>query len=295
MRILITGVTGNLGSKIVEVNQDHELYGTSRVNPKTIKLISFEKADLRNKEKLEKILEKINPDCILHTASLTNVDYCENHKEETYSINVESTKNLAEFCYSKNRSLIFLSSDYVFDGKIKRKYFEEEKTNPINYYGKTKQICEDIVLNLKKGAIARIIVAYCWSSANQKMNFAHWLVKSLREGKKVKVANDQYNNAMLMENAAENLMLMAEKEITGIYSLTGKDCINRIDFAKLIAEEFNLNQDLIIPAATAELGQIAKRPFYIDSYSGKAEKKSLKLLNLKEGLKYFKENEPNAL
>lgn len=252
MRIFITGGSGLLGSKIAEIGlEKHEVFAGYCHN----KLYFGEpvKFDLTRDADFDAIY-KIKPEVIVHSAALTNVDECETNKELAYKINAEGTRRIAEIAKKLEIFCIYVSTDYVFSGD-KGRYREEDEKNPINYYGYTKLMGE-----VYCDCIARPCVIYGAKPASGKINFALWVIEKLQNEEKVKVVKDQYVTPTLNTNLAKMLLEIVERELKGVFHLAGATRVSRYQFAMHIANEFELDGDLITASRMAEMRWIASRP-----------------------------------
>lgn len=259
LRILITGASGLYGSKMAQIGlRDYEVYsGYSRDHPIYGTAVQF---DIQSKNQVEYAIKKVNPEVVVHAAALTDVDACEINKELAWKINVEGTRNVAEASKVCHAFLIYISTDYVFNGE-KGSYTETDIPAPINYYGFTKQKAEELVQNLMdKYCIARASVIYGATPAAGKINFALWLLNKLRQKEVVKIVVDQWNSPTLNTNLARMILEVIQRGITGVYHLSGATRINRYDFAKSIALAFNMDPALIAPSASSDFSWAAKRP-----------------------------------
>ncbi len=260
MKLLITGASGLFGSKLAEIatGKNYEVYsGYSQGRPIYGTAAQF---DISDKNKVEETFKKVDPEVVVHAATLTDVDKCETNKELAWKINVEGTKNIADAAKKNHSFLIYISTDYVFNGE-KGQYKETDITNPVNYYGLTKLKAEELVNNsIEESCIARASVIYGSLPAAGKINFALWLVNKLRKNEAPKAVTDQWNSPTLNTNMAEMTLEIIERKLTGIYHISGATRISRYDFAKLVAQTFNLETNLITPSTTAEFSWPAKRP-----------------------------------
>jgi len=259
MRILVTGATGLLGSKLVEklVRRGYHVYsGYNKREPINGEPI---KVDITKNDEIEKVFEVSKPDVVIHAAALTNVDECEMNKELAWKTNVIGTKNITNMSKRYNAFLIYISTDYVFDGK-KGMYREDDEPNPINYYGFTKLKGEEEVMELSNYSIVRTSVIYGSAPASGKTNFALWVIENLRKRKEIKVVTDQWNSPTLNINLADMIIELLEKRLNGIYHLAGATRISRYDFARLLAKVFGLDESLIIPITSDKITWVARRP-----------------------------------
>ena len=286
MRIFITGGSGLLGGKVAEIalERGYEVYsGYNSHKPEFGEHVKF---DLANSNSIVKVIDEVKPDVIVHSAALTDVDKCEVEKELAYKINVEGTKVVAEMAKKLNSFLIYISTDYVFDGN-KGMYKEEDETNPINYYGYTKLLGEKYCQDF---CIARTCVIYGAKPASGKVNFALWLISKLKKGESVKIITDQFITPTLNTNLAKMALECAERELKGVFHLAGATRVSRFEFAREIARVFGLNGNLIIPAKMDEINWIAKRPRDSSLDTSKANKfLNEKPCELKKALKVLKE------
>jgi len=270
MKVLVIGGGGQLGSKIIEKAKDNfDVYATYMTREPSLDPSRIYKVDKTDRGGIIHFFRNLKPNIVIDTAALHSVDYCETHKQEAWAVNMEGTKNVVEAC-SKNRAkMVFVSTDYVFDG-TKGNYMEEEPVKPINYYGLTKLEAEKMIDQTSEDYIvARPSVIYSWvppdrsrlqSSSGKPLNFAMWLIQKLREKTPVKIVTDQYSSPTLADSLAETILRLSESDKVGIYHTAGKTRLSRYDFALKIAQKFGLDENLTSPITTDQLNQMAKRP-----------------------------------
>jgi len=299
MKLLVIGGSGLLGYKVAKMASDeHETFLTYNYRSIQIEGCTALKLDKCDRKAVFELLERIKPDVVIDTAALHNVDYCETHPEEAWKVNVEGTRNVAEACKKVGAKIIFISTDYVFDG-TKGYYTEEDTPNPLSYYAKTKLEAEKTIQSLDVNyIIARPSVIYGWnpnevsglkSSSGKSVNFVVWALQKLEKGEEIKAVTDQYSSPTLADNLAEALLVMASSEKQGIYHTAGKDCVNRYEFTLKIAEVFGLDKSLIKPVTSEIFKQVAKRPKKCCLDVSKAEKDfGIRFLTVEEGLKLMK-------
>ena len=256
MRMFITGGSGLLGYRLAEIALDkgYDVYsGYCHNKPESGKPVKFNLADA---DSVIKAMNDVKPDVIVHSAALTDVDRCEVDKELAYKVNVEGTKAVAKLARKLNSFMVYISTDYVFDGE-KGMYKEDDETNPVNYYGYTKLLGEK---NCQDFCIARTCVIFGAKPASGKVNFALWLIERLERGENVRIVTDQYITPTLNTNLAEMVPELAERKIRGIFHLAGATRVSRFEFAKEVAKEFGLDESLISPSRMDEMSWVAKRP-----------------------------------
>jgi dTDP-4-dehydrorhamnose reductase len=259
VKLLVTGASGQLGTRLCQIAQtkNHKIYSAySQHKPQYGTPVEL---NILNQKAQQQLLEKTKPDAVVHAAALTDVDKCELEKELAWKTNVEATTNLARLCKERNTYLLYVSTDYVFNGE-KGMYKETDKPAPINHYGLTKLKGEEAVQTLDNYCIARGSVIYGSTPATGKTNFALWLLDKLKKKEQVKIITDQWNSPTLNVNMAEMMLETLEKRTNGILHLSGATRLSRYEFAQHLAETFNLNPKYITPVTSEHIKWAAKRP-----------------------------------
>lgn len=288
-KILVIGCSGLVGSRLIARSKEHyQVFGT--YSNHAIKDQNNFKLDTRDRLAVFKLIEKIKPDCVVDAHSLTNLDYCETHPEEAWSVNVDGSRNIAEACKNFGSKFIFISTDSVFDGKKVKKYTEKDKPHPLNYYSRTKAVIEYMLSMLDMDYIVvRSSTIYGRGAISERINFVTWLIDKLRRNEQTKIVNDQKSNPTFADSLAEFILKLYEKDEIGLFHVTGKECISRYDLSIEIANMFGLNKLLITPIITAQLNQVANRPSCVNMSVEKAERATgLSALTVTEGLERFK-------
>ncbi len=290
-RVLIIGSSGLLGLKTYKLFSKY--YKTIGADLKPIKNIdksNYFKVDITNKSNVLKLIEKIRPNIVILTAALTAVDYCENHHDEAWKVNVEGPRNVASACEEVKSNLIYISTDFVFDGK-KGNYSEEDTPNPISYYGLSKLEGEKAIEKFQiKYAIARTSVLFGWNTKEQNNNYVTWIINELENDNPINIVTTQVNTPTLADNLAEALLIIVKKNQYGLFHICGKECLDRYKFALKVADTFNLNKSLIKPIEYFE--QLANRPKLSCLDTTKASTiLNIKLLTISEALLLMKEQQ----
>jgi dTDP-4-dehydrorhamnose reductase len=260
MKILVTGASGLLGSKVAELalSEGYEVYSAYNQHP--IYYGSPIKVDLTDLDSCRRVFENVRPEAVVHSAALTNVDLCEVEKETAWRINVHGTELVARLCKEFNCFMVFVSTDYVFNGE-RGLYSEEDQPDPINHYGYTKLKAEEVVRStLNNYCIVRTSVIFGSKPAAGKINFALWVLENLKQKRKINVVVDQINSPTLNTNLAEAILEILDSKLSGLYHVSGATPISRYDFACLLAEEFRLEKGLIQPTTSDKINWVAKRP-----------------------------------
>jgi dTDP-4-dehydrorhamnose reductase len=256
LRLLITGASGLLGAKLLEAasNAGHEVFAVYNQHP--VKSENVLQADLRNEHDIAKTIHQSSPDSVIHSAAISDVDRCERDPELAFLVNGTATGLLAEECVKVESHLVYVSTDYVFDGQ-RGMYKEADDPNPINVYGRSKLAGEIAIQKVSESfSVARTSVVYGWG----RPNFATWIHSKLKAGEEVKVVESQYSSPTLNSQLARMLLEVAEKRHSGILHLAGASRLSRFEFAREIAREFRMDQNLIIPSDLKSTSWTAERP-----------------------------------
>lgn len=299
-RILITGSNGLLGQKVVDLlvrSGGYEVLLTSRREHSVFKsdALPYVSLDLSNRQTVRKVIDEFEPEIIINTAALTDVDKCETERAMAWKANVTSVENLAISAKLVGAHLIHISTDYVFDGK-NGPYAEDDRPNPINYYGRTKLAAENVIFtNDITHTIVRTIVLY-GTGIGVKLNFGLWLHKQFIEEKPIRVFDDMFTNPTLVDDLAYALLKIVELKRTGIYHISGPDLISRYQFAVKFAQVFNFDKKLVTPIKSAAMKMAAARPLRSGFITLKAETDlGIKMSNVEHGLMIFKNQLTNEL
>lgn len=260
MKILIVGASGLVGSHLLDVfNKGGDVVVGTHLNFPTKKTVFYNPL-IESDENFK--IEPYHPDVIIHCGALTNVDYCELNPEESEKATVTSTDRIAGYCRSLGAKLIYISTDYVFDG-LNGPYTETEKTNPINVYGRHKLRAEEIVGTLNNFLIARITNVY--GEEERSKNFIARLLQMYQnqEDKTLHLPIDQFATPVYAGDVARMLHLLIKDNKSGIYNLSSTDYFARYTLAKRVESYFPTNKSVMLkPIDTTTLKQAARRPLF---------------------------------
>ena len=258
-KLLVLGGSGLVGSSFINTSKtDYDIIFSYNTNKIKIPNTQSFQIDLFDNDKIKKIIKNYNPDIVLHTIAHSSVDLCETDHSIADRLHVDATNQIANTCASVNSKLIFLSTDAVFEGQLNKKYSETDIPNPVNYYGKTKLEAEKIVLNASSNnVVLRTSVIYGW---HEKSRFTNWILDYLKHGKSVDPFSDQFNTPTLIDDLVKVILKIIDKNISGLYHATGKTCLNRYQFAILLAKRFSYDVSLVHSVTKLEKKQNAPRP-----------------------------------
>jgi len=264
VKILVTGSNGLLGQKLISLLD----------NDSTINLVAtarhhlsyplsrgiYSPLDITRQDDVQRVMALHKPDVIINTAAMTQVDQCETEKEACWLANVTAVEYLVRACERFGSRLIHISTDFIFDGSH-GPLAENELPGPVNFYGESKLAGEQIVQQSKlQWSIIRTVLVYGITTDLSRSNIVLWVKKSLEEGKTIKVVNDQWRTPTLAEDLAMGCYLIATKNATGIYHISGEEMMTPLDIAIKTAEYFNLDQKLIKATDSSKFKQPAARP-----------------------------------
>jgi dTDP-4-dehydrorhamnose reductase len=276
MKILVTGANGLLGQKLVALLQQDkniDLIATARnmlVTPLTRG--EFHPLGTTSRDQVEKVVTLTKPDVIINTAAMTQVDDCEKDHEACIANNVTAVENLISACKLVNAQLIHLSTDFIFDG-TEGPLDELAEPNPVNFYGESKLAAEQLIrFSDINWCILRTVLVYGVVPDMSRSNIVLWVKKSLEEGKKISVVNDQWRTPTLAEDLAMGCYLAATKKAKGIYNISGKDFLSPYDIAVQTAKFFKLDASLINATDSNQFKQPARRPLKTGFVIEKAKK-----------------------
>ena len=275
MKVLVTGANGQLGYDVVKElqKQNIECCGASRQD-----------FDIVDFEVMEKFITNYMPDAVIHCAAYTAVDKAEDEHGLCYFVNASATENIAEICKKINAKMLYISTDYVFDGTKNGFYEVDDKPNPINVYGKTKLIGEQVVQRiLEKYYIVRI----SWVFGEHGNNFVKTMLRLGRKYKELNVVADQYGSPTYTADLAPLLVDMIQTEKYGIYHATNEEVCTWAEFAEEIFKIAGMDVKVNYITA-AEYPTRAKRPINSRLNKEKLNRNNFsKLRNWDEALKEF--------
>ncbi len=253
MKILVTGAKGMLGQDLCPILEDNEF---------DVIETDLDNLDITDKKQVKDFISQEKPDIVVHCAAYTNVDKAEEDTNTAMKINAEGTETLAKICAENDITIVYISTDYVFDGTKNAPYTPEDKPNPLNKYGLSKLKGEEaIIKNCKKYYITRT----SWLYGHHGKNFVETMI-SLAEKPELKVVDDQIGSPTWTVELANGIAkLLNDNADYGIYHVSGSGKTSWYGFAKEIFELAGLKVNLK-PCTSEDYKCAAKRPKY--SYMG---------------------------
>jgi len=265
-KILITGSSGMLGVELCqELRGDYEIIGTDLATKNKKQKTSFYKGDITDKKNISDVIARAKPNVVIHTAAWTDVDGCELDEERAYKINSEGAQNVALACKTAGAIPIYISTDFVFDGRKKRPYKEEDRPNPISIYADSKLKGENFIKRVLK---KYFIIRTSWLYGKYGKNFVDTILSKTKNEKALKVVNDQVGSPTYTKDLAKALHVLLNKVFTlnhhlpvpyGTYHVSNSGATPWYEYAKAIVMLAKA-KTIIIPISSDELSRPARRP-----------------------------------
>lgn len=257
-RVLVTGASGLLGLNfclqmypmlsVVGVRHTHEL--------KKAPFLTLS-SDLAEDGALEKLLDNVQPDILIHCAALANLDSCEADPDLARRVNAFLPGKLAVLSARHHFKLVHISTDAVFDG-TRPGYTEEDEPHPLGVYAATKLEGERLVLEADNRAIVARVNFYGWS-LNGRRSLAEWFISNLSVGTPVKGFTDVHFCPLMVNDLVDILWQMTEQDLSGLYHVLSPEGLSKFEFGQRLAEKFDLKADLISPSSWKEASLKAAR------------------------------------
>lgn len=292
LKILITGVGGMLGTDLATVlNPDFEVTGLDK-RPVTHLNVPHDVCDLTQARKMRDAILSHQPNVVIHTAALTDVDYCEEHHDEALEHNVEATKHVVAACNELDVPVIFYGTDYIFSGLKKGEYVETDEPDPVSFYGSTKLQAEQFVMaNAARALVFRI----SWLFGVFGRCFPKAILRQAEEVKQMNVVNDQIGRPTYSWDVAQAMRILLLKKQEAVFArqrevfhLGNAGTVNWADFARFILKESGITSVTVKDIPSTKLTRPAPRPLNSVLSLAKAEQSlGLKLRPWEEAVREF--------
>ncbi|MEI2392036.1 dTDP-4-dehydrorhamnose reductase [Priestia megaterium] len=248
-KVLITGANGQLGKELVELftEKGFEVYGFGR-----------DKMDITNQAQVQKMISTLKPNIVLHSAAHTQVDLAESEPDQAFLINAYGTRNVAVAAEAVGAKLVYVSTDYVFDGTGNTPYNEFAPTSPLGVYGKSKLAGEHFVRDLHSKFF---IVRTSWVYGKHGNNFVKTMLKLGKEKEELSVVADQIGCPTYTLDLANSILELVDTQKYGVYHISNSGSCSWYEFAQAIFEEAGMNVQ-VKPCKTEDFPRPAQRPGY---------------------------------
>lgn len=280
MHILVTGAGGQLGKDLIRLFPANKLGKISG--------FTHREWDVTDALQTEEIMRSIKPDIVIHCAAYTQVDDCESNRNHAYAVHVKGSRHLACICRELGARLVYVSTDYVFDGTKEEGYTEDDFPRPINVYGRTKRLGEKWVQRLTDD---HLIVRTSWLYGKHGHNFVRTISKKCLEESDLYVVADQWGCPTYTAHLAQKIFTLIQNDVCGIMHVAGDGYCSWFEFASEIARQVK-GKARIHPIPSEKLHQAAKRPTYSMLFSKRLESEGGgKLPHWKTGLLAYLEED----
>lgn len=249
-RILVVGAKGMLGRDLMEVlrsSPNDEVVGWD-----------IEEIDIQGEETVTKI-EKLQPEIVVHIAAVTDVDGCELNGEKAFSVNGEGTKHIALAASKCHAKMVYLSTDYVFDGEKREPYVESDSPRPLNVYGRSKLKGEEHVQSLLKDFL---IIRSQWLYGPFGKNFVSAILQQAKERSVLSIVDDQTGSPTYTADLTKVISKLIQLNARGIFHAANSGFCTWFTFGRAILEASGINWVKVTPISSRELGRRAARPSY---------------------------------
>jgi len=280
MKIIATGLSGLVGSRIQELLKDKYQFEDLSLTTGV---------DITDRQKVFSLISSSNASLVLHLAAKTDVDGCEKDMSQgtngqAWKINVEGTKNVINACARSGKKLIYVSTDFVFDGKKEEPYVEEDAPSPINWYGQTKYEGEKLVASSSLSWVI-LRLAYPYRENFQKRDFTRVLIDRLKNGEKVSLITDHIMTPTFIDDLSNVLETIINKESLGIFHAVGSQFVSPFEAGVIISNIFGFDKNLLQKTTREEFFKNrAPRPFNLALKNDKIQKLGIKMKTLEEGI-----------
>lgn len=281
--LMVIGGSGLLGSKIARgALARYDVVASYRTAAPRVEGVRAVELQKETPEKATAILRDAGPDVVVDTAAFHDVDRCEESPDLAFQVNAAATGSLALAARDVGARYVYVSTDFVFDG-ARGPYREADVPRPVNQYGATKLAGERACLEADPdNQVVRSSVIYGWNDT--RLNFATWLLVSLRDRKPVRVVTDWYGSPTFADSLSRAILRLLEIGDGGVFHLAAAECVSRYEFARRLAEGFGLDAGLIRPVSSSELETKATRPAHSCLVNERAARHGIRVAGVEEGI-----------
>jgi dTDP-4-dehydrorhamnose reductase len=295
MKVLILGGSGLLGCELASsLAKKDEVTFTYFSNPVQIAGAKGYKLDLKDFDSVDRLIDGIAPDAVIHAVAPPSVDWHENERKAAYETNVLGTKAIAKKTKMMGAKLVYISSTFVFPDTGET-FTEEDIPAPINFYGVTKFGAELAAAMNPDHIIVRTDQIYGWAHPGQKKSFVVGTLEKLERGQKVEVCKDWLNSPTYVKDLSKAISSLLAKDKRGIYHVVGNSFIDRVSWAKKIAIAFGKDPSLVIGIDSTTLKLPARRPNAKVSNEKVQEELGIRFMGVDEGLEDMKKAMPPGM
>jgi len=288
LKVLITGISGMLGVDLYQaLREEREVVGLDTRDFPWAPFPPVNKVEITELEVIKELFSQLAPDFVIHTAAYTDVDGCEKNPDRAHRVNALGTRNIALICQEKNIPLVYVSSDFVFDGRKNYPYAELDEPHPLNVYGRSKLAGENYVRSLLE---RYFIVRTSWLYGRYGKNFVETILKLAKEKEVLTVVGDQVGSPTYTKDLAQEMKKLVSGSSYGIYHITNSGSCSWYEFAGEILKLAEIKGVKVKSITSKELNRSAPRPQFSvlkSSRSGRGPEDTMR--PWKEALKEYLE------
>ena len=287
-RLLITGASGLLGANLVlAATEEYEVIALYHRHAIELEEVQSMSVDLSQPGIAKELFDNLQPDWVIHCAADTSIDELESKPERAFRMNRDMAGKVAEAAKECGAKLVHISTDAVFDG-ISGPYREDDPTQPVNIYGKSKLAGEQAVQAVCPEALIIRTNIFGWN-AQPKTSLAEWFLEQLEAGYTCPGLTDINFSPLLVNDLGKLILAMHSEGLYGVFHVPGADCISKYDFGMTIANLFGFDTDQIVPTVSDDIGFKADRPAQTCLVGGKIEHSlGIQLPSIEDGLVRFR-------
>lgn len=270
-RMLVIGGSGLVGANLVlAARDDFEVYATFNEHRADFEGVEELKLDVRDYQQVSAVMAAVRPEVVVHTAAMMDVDQCQKDPVGARELNATGTHHVAR-AMKQSGLLVYVSTDYVFDGKKAAPYVETDATAPVNLYGVTKlEGEEEARTNAKEFLIVRPAEIWGTNPITGKPTFVQKVLGALRAGRSIELPSDLTQTPTYAPELARTIIALSQAGETGVYHTTGASAHTRYEMGLKVASTFDLPSELVVPVKMAAAGFRAPRPAHVPLSSARA-------------------------
>ncbi len=272
-KLLVVGASGLLGHDVCHfLRNDFQVVGSYHVHPFRMEGVEAVRMNLLSLQEVDTVVKSVKPDILVMCSAMTAVDGCEDKPQLADELNNRSVARIVRAIEGMHTKLVHVSTDYVFSGSQGRPYIETDPPTPRSVYGRTKLLGEGAALARRDSLVVRVSSVWGPVPRPGRDNFATWVIGTLKAGKQVRLFTDQRVTPTYTGSFAMLLPRMLEMNLSGLYHLAARDCVSRLETGRVLAELFDLDETLLLPAHMQDAGLKAHRPPMSCLSTGKLER-----------------------
>ncbi len=260
MKILVTGICGMLGVDLYQtLREQHEVVGfDANEFPSTpFSPPPIQRGDITRIEEVKRTFSELVPQMVVHTAAYTDVDGCEKNPDKAHEVNALGTQNVCRAAQDLGIPVMYISTDFVFDGNKDSPYLESDQPHPISTYGRSKLAGEEYVKNLLK---EYFVVRTSWLYGYYGRNFANTILQLASEKKELRVVNDHIGCPTYTKDLSRKIKDLLLTKSYGVYHITNSGSCSWYEFAREILKLAGIREVEVMPISSEELDRPAPRP-----------------------------------